>query len=776
MSNYTLHSLSDVDFENLVSDLLDKELGLRFQPFARGRDSGVDLLHGSKLDGETVEQCKHYCRSKFSNLKHSLKKTELPKIETLKPERYILATSLSLSTGNKQELLEILTPYCKTMEDIYGLEGIQKLIRKNPDVEKAHHKLWLTSTAVLTRILHNGQAVWNELSKEDIERKLSLYVQTAAYEKGMELLAKYHACILSGIPGIGKTTLAQVLVTRLMDQGYDLITARNDISEAITCIDPTKNQVIFYDDFLGQSSLSEKLNKNEDAGILRLLLQARKSKNLRIILATREYILNEAKQLYEKLSTPAIDVPKCIVQIEDYTKHHKAKVLYNHLYFSELSDEHVQAIVHNKTYLKIINHKHYFPRAIEWMTIGGGDVDTTPENYPGLFLQSLDDPNAMWDHAFNQQISEDARSILYCLALNEGLFGLGELKKAWARLNGLDDASGSSIESIRLFNNALDHIEGTFTQSVKSSESDQIAVGFHNPSVMDYIRLKIAGDKSICYSLLQNAVFYEQVSCLLRLNSNGRIEKHPAGLVELDDRTISVIEGTVLAEAASYYRIQYRADNAVRLVQRDRVCERLTEMARWSGQLENDPLMPIAISAVSKLHQSGELERIIDHQITGFLDAMHENQSLTGDCLELLKSCVDMLADKIDWEATTDEWLIWVKFVNECSYFSNNGRRMWADKADQFCDLEIDNLFDATNGPEEAWQFLDELKEISSTLGGSWHIDTSSQDEKISDMEAQREELADMQREEDRIFSLEREQDSDEDIDDMFQSFDGRIS
>jgi len=126
------------------------------------------------------------------------------------------------------------------------------------------------------------------MTKEDIQRKMSLYVQTDAYGAALGILAKSHYCVLSGIPGIGKTTLAQVLVTRLMDDGYELIAVRDDIQEAFDALDVTKKQVVYYDDFLGQSSISERLGKNEDRGIVRLLTESRRAKNLKVIFTTRE--------------------------------------------------------------------------------------------------------------------------------------------------------------------------------------------------------------------------------------------------------------------------------------------------------------------------------------------------------------------------------------------------------------------------------------------------------------------------------------------------------
>src|SRR5205823_488711 len=120
------------------------------------------------IHGSTVVQSKHYCRSKFANLKSVIAKEEVPKLAELKPSRFILVTSLGLTPKNKEELFDLLTPYCKGVDDIYGQSDLNALLRQHPDVEEAHYKLWLTSAAILQRVLRQGMAVWNAMTKEDI--------------------------------------------------------------------------------------------------------------------------------------------------------------------------------------------------------------------------------------------------------------------------------------------------------------------------------------------------------------------------------------------------------------------------------------------------------------------------------------------------------------------------------------------------------------------------------------------------------------------------------
>ena len=198
---YTFHTLSDADFEDLAGDLISTVEGIQLQRFTAGRDGGIDMLHGARICGETIVQCKHYWRSGFPALKRDLRSKELPKLNRLTPTRYILVTSLPLTPANKSELAEILAPYCCGVDDIYGASDLNALLRQHPSVETTHYKLWLTSTPVLDRILHRGASVWNAFTREQIERKMCLYVQNQSYGSALKILDEFHYCVISGIPG-----------------------------------------------------------------------------------------------------------------------------------------------------------------------------------------------------------------------------------------------------------------------------------------------------------------------------------------------------------------------------------------------------------------------------------------------------------------------------------------------------------------------------------------------------------------------------------------------
>ena len=149
--NYNFASLSHSEFEDLARDLVGREIGLRFEAFPEGPDDGMDGRHAC-ADGSIVMQAKHYHGSGFAALKSKMKKERLS-IDRLAPTRYVLVTSAQLTPKNKNALAEIIGPSLRTPGDIFGPGDLNTLLRKYPDIEKAHQKLWAQSTSVLQTVI-----------------------------------------------------------------------------------------------------------------------------------------------------------------------------------------------------------------------------------------------------------------------------------------------------------------------------------------------------------------------------------------------------------------------------------------------------------------------------------------------------------------------------------------------------------------------------------------------------------------------------------------------
>jgi hypothetical protein len=154
--NYDFSSLSPTDFERLASDLVSREIGVHFEAFPEGPDDAMDGRHAS-AEGSVILQAKHYARSGFSRLKSKMA-GERPAVELIEPERYILATSVALTPANKSALAIVIGPALKTTGDIFGADDLNALLRRYPDIELTHQKLWAHSTVVLESVVTSAVA------------------------------------------------------------------------------------------------------------------------------------------------------------------------------------------------------------------------------------------------------------------------------------------------------------------------------------------------------------------------------------------------------------------------------------------------------------------------------------------------------------------------------------------------------------------------------------------------------------------------------------------
>ena len=148
---YDFSSLSHNDFEDLSSDLLGRELGVRFEAFPEGPDDGIDGRHCVD-EGTIILQAKHYHRSGFSALKSKIGR-ERAAIDRLQPKRYLLTTSTPLTPKNKRTLSGIIGPALLSEGDLFGPDDLNVLLRKYPDIEKSHQRLWAQSTTVLEEVV-----------------------------------------------------------------------------------------------------------------------------------------------------------------------------------------------------------------------------------------------------------------------------------------------------------------------------------------------------------------------------------------------------------------------------------------------------------------------------------------------------------------------------------------------------------------------------------------------------------------------------------------------
>ena len=147
MANYDFSTLNSSDLEELVCDLLnlDQPIGsvIKYKTFKDGKDKGIDFIYSTEKNlYAQVGQVKHYYRTGYDGLYKVLKDTEVNNVNILKPDKYIVATSVDLNVDNTEAIKKLFGDYIKNLNDIYGKKDLNRLIEENEGILNSHYKLW----------------------------------------------------------------------------------------------------------------------------------------------------------------------------------------------------------------------------------------------------------------------------------------------------------------------------------------------------------------------------------------------------------------------------------------------------------------------------------------------------------------------------------------------------------------------------------------------------------------------------------------------------------
>lgn len=551
MGRYDYKSLSPQDFEELTRDLLQAEWNVPLEAFKTGRDRGIDLRHSALDGGTTIIQCKHYASSSVSSLLSHLRSREAPKVQQLQPRRYVLVTSLPLSPSNKDKIIEVCRPFILGPTDVIGEDDLEGLLSRHPAIERANFKLWLTSTAVLDRVLHNAEISQTEFEVERIRRKLPVFVQNKAFPRAQQLLQEQRVVIISGVPGIGKTTLAEMLLFAHLEEGYQPVVIQTDLAEGKRLFRTDRKQIFYYDDFLGQTFLGDQrtyLSSNHDAALISFMEMVRNTPHSKFVLTTREHILRRAFQVSERFLHSTMMDHRCVLELGDYSFGQRARILYNHLHFSDLPQQYKDVILEDDFFLDIIKHDHFNPRLIEWLASLTRLRSPAPEQYRQSITALLQEPETIWSQAFENQISDAGRDLLLTL------YTLGE----WTDVVDLEPAfeavhRGNAERYNRRwapgdFRTALQELDGAFL-SYRSGHAK-----FINPSIRDFAAGVICRTPAIAFDLAGSAIRFKQITSLWSLATE-RNDQPLLGALSADDaRLRSLIERVLHGESTRWER------------------------------------------------------------------------------------------------------------------------------------------------------------------------------------------------------------------------------
>lgn len=525
---YDFTILGPREFEFLCRDLIQRKISeetkasFLFNSFSEGSDGGIDAIYKNK-DQYIVLQCKRY--KYFDSLYSHLRRSELPKVKKLNPQRYILAVSNDLSKDQVDKLFDLFTPYIREIGDICGSTMLNNLLTCYPDIELNYPRLFLHNMLMLDRML-NADVLNDSESKINEFRSLAkFYVQNDAFRKAIDIIKKSHYVIISGGAGVGKTTMAGMLSLYYSDKNYEFIFIRRDIREARKMFKNGKKQLFLFDDFLGATTFHQ-LSKNEDRDLLDFIKDINKSRDKLLLITTREYVFRQAEVRYPELRE--LEYAKCVIEQKEFTESFKINILYNYLYYSRVEWRHVQPLLYNQNYNRIIHNRNFTPRIISYYIEKYYDNEGEDYDFYIGLKEYVEDPYEYWERVF-LRLSESAQMLLLILAITEEPAVEEIIFKTYKKLGQYRRLFENGYET-DVFKEALGELTGSFislrynpqinrqSPSITSrdlslmemSYRDSAFIGFQNPSIKDFSVKYLSKRLDLVEYLLKSAASFNQ--------------------------------------------------------------------------------------------------------------------------------------------------------------------------------------------------------------------------------------------------------------------------
>ena len=692
MLDYDFKILQPSEFECFSRDLLQAREGIFIESFADGRDKGIDLRFAYSKDKTCIVQCKRY--KEWKELKGKLKE-EVEKVKRLSPQRYILTTSVDLTVKQKDVVLAMFNPFILSGMDVLGKKDLNNLLEQNPEIEKNYHKLWLASTNVLNTIINRATLNWSSFELEKIEKDIRLYVENESLNKALDVLKENHYVVISGIPGIGKTTLARMLVYTMLARGYEEFVYVDDMDTAAKMFSKEKRQIFFFDDFLGANSFVQQSVSFENK-LITFIDKVRNSKHTLFILSTREYVLSEAKAHYEKLSMSNIDIAKCTIELEYYTKTIRARILYNHLAEADIPSEYVDVFLDKRGYHAIISHQNFNPRVIEsiikeqiWETID-------PNEFANKVKEFFDNPISVWQFAF-EKLDVETRYTLLVLGTMGSHVRLDDFQEGYRQFCALTSLElGLKYDDVK-WRLSLKVLMNCFLKIDNRNGSKLVTM--YNPSIADFIVFYLNQNTTTALQIIKGACFIEQLYNVFSDNRDFAVRKN---LVYVDEDSFPVIE-------TAFKRIWNER----------RTCQ-LKDRIFYDA--ERDDFVETRI-----LYDFKTKYPFFCKQYSGFAEKLYNADELTWQTVKL-KHRIGLM-NLLDWDhmfrgadryiptiienetLDTDEWIELVETVKDLNVEDEVLNDSFYDKLDDDLKSEINGFSDQGECDEE-FKKVESLKEL----------------------------------------------------------------
>ena len=306
---------------------------------------------------------------------------------------------------------------------------------------------------------------------------------------------KNRTVIISGEPGVGKTTLAeQVALFYLGKYRSEIFLTVSSVQELYTALSVPGKKVILYDDFWGSNGL-DKFRSMEVAGeLVRIIERIKRNKDCILIMTTREYILEQGLKQNAQLRNLVMKY-KLECRILQYSDADKLQIYYGHLKTAELT-------WHQTAWLKdsgiwVIHSRNYNPRVLAQF-VKSIETDKSPEECVDDLEKYLKCPWDFWEDVF-KGLSREAQIVFVMMAI----VPLPIEKEILENVYNNYITTMDPVYEWKNFSDIVTELEKTVLRTDLYGDGDTayVTVTFQNPSVKDFL----------IYFFKRNFVQYQQV-------------------------------------------------------------------------------------------------------------------------------------------------------------------------------------------------------------------------------------------------------------------------
>ena len=267
----------------------------------------------------------------------------------------------------------------------------------------------------------------------------------------------------------------------------------------------------------------------------------------------------------------------------------KGKDSVNHIFFSELPESYRNALIGDNFYEKILGHRNFNPRLVEWLSSYRRIRKTEPSEYREFILAILENPQEIWHEAFQRQISDYARSLLLALFTFGREAGVGALSPAWKRLSNFEARKYNYSLCRDVYEVVLKEVEGSFVSITKGS------VEFLNPSIRDFISGEIIASPERLSDLVQTSYTFEQLVALWRWSRQLKASGPRTIINGESEQFVSAVEAAI---ARPYRRVVTYEDGSAEY-RLDLYPEaRMAALLAMTDDLKSDKLLVLVSSVV----------------------------------------------------------------------------------------------------------------------------------------------------------------------------------